>query len=166
MTCARCGAQNPDGNMFCQVCGTPLAAPAARVATAPAPSPVYAASPGAMQGPPPSAAPPTFGPQGYQSPYVAPSGPPAPVHRTPWMLIIAGVVALVLLMAGCGTALAIIGNRSANSNTKNNTSGTTITDVPSPSPIGSPTPVGSPVPTPSANPSGAFTESNDGVTMA
>jgi len=162
VTCARCGAQNPDGNVYCQVCGTPLAAAPARIATAQPPAPTYAPPPGVMQGPPPSAAPPAFGPQGYQSPYVVPSGPPAPVHRTPWMLIIAGVVVLVLLMAGVGTALAIIGSRSPN----NNTSGTTITDVPSPSPVSSPSAVGSPIPTPSVNPSGVATESNDGVTMS
>lgn len=84
------------------------------------------------------------------------------MHRTPWMLIIAGVVALIVLMAGCGTALAVIGSRA---NSSNNTSGTTISDLPSPSPGVTPTPIASPISTPSTNPSGAATESNDGLTM-
>jgi hypothetical protein len=98
-------------------------------------------------------------PGGYQSPYYAPSGPTAPVHRTPWMLIIAAVVGLIVLMAGCGTALAILGSRG------NNSSGTTLTDLPSPSPATTPSPVASPIPSPSTNASGVATESNDGVTM-
>jgi len=97
------------------------------------------------------------GPGTYQSPYYVPSGPVPPVHRTPWMLIIAGVVALVVLMAGCGTALAIIGNRSSN-----NTNGTSLTspDLASPSPAVTPSPIASPT-----GVAGAHTESNDGVTM-
>jgi hypothetical protein len=78
------------------------------------------------------------------------------------MMIIAGVVGLIVLMAGCGTALAIIGNRA---NSGNNPSGTTISDLPSPSPAVTPTPIASPIPTPSTNPSGVATESNDGLTM-
>ena len=101
------------------------------------------------------------GPGGYQSPYYAPSAPGAPVHRTPWMLIIAGVVGLVVLMAGCGTAIAVLGNRS----NAGNTSGTTLSDLPSPSPAGTPTPIASPISTPSVNSSGVATESNDGLTM-
>jgi hypothetical protein len=77
------------------------------------------------------------------------------------MLIIAAVVGLVVLMAGCGTALAIIGNRGS----ANTTSGTTISDLPSPSPATTPTPVASPIPTPSTNPSGVATESNDGLSI-
>jgi hypothetical protein len=76
------------------------------------------------------------------------------------MLIIAAVVALVVLMAGCGTALAIIGNRASN-----NTSGSTISDLPSPSPGTTPSPVASPIPTPSTNSSGVVIESNDGLSM-
>ncbi|HEY3086384.1 MAG TPA: zinc-ribbon domain-containing protein [Candidatus Dormibacteraeota bacterium] len=158
MTCARCGAQNPDGNLYCQVCGTPLTAPA-RVAAAPPPAVPPGPPPGAIQGPPPNIAPPMPSPGGYQSPYYAPSGPTAPVHRTPWMLIIAAVVGLIVLMAGCGTALAILGSRG------NNSSGTTLTDLPSPSPATTPSPVASPIPSPSTNASGVATESNDGVTM-
>jgi hypothetical protein len=75
------------------------------------------------------------------------------------MLIIAGVVALVVLMAGCGTALAILGNR----NSANNTGAADVSspDVASPNPGVTPTPVGSPTPVAS---SGA-TESNDGLTI-
>src|SRR3979409_552238 len=103
VTCARCGTQNPDGNQFCQACGTPLA-----VAVAPPPAT-------ALPGPPAAPPPP---PGGYQSPYYAPSavGPQPPVHRTPWTLIIAAIVVLVLLMAGCGTAIAVLGSRAANNN--------------------------------------------------
>jgi zinc-ribbon domain len=174
LTCARCGNQNPDGNAFCQVCGTPLAVRAQPSAVAaPPPAPVaaggYMAPPPAVpppryvQGPPPGMAPPMVGPTGYQSPYYSPSAPGGPVHRTPWMLIIAGVVGLIVLMAGCGTALAVLGNRASSSN--NNTSGTTISDLPSPSPAVTPTPVASPIATPSTNPSGGASESNDGVIM-
>ena len=99
LTCARCGTQNPDGNLYCQACGTPLTAPAAPVATA--------APPGLSAGPPPGIAPPMAGSTGYQSPFYTPVGPTPPAHRTPWLLIIAGIVALTLLMAGCGTALAV-----------------------------------------------------------
>lgn len=128
VTCARCGTQNPDGNQFCQACGTPLV-----VASAQPPAP-----PSALPGPPASPPPP---PPAYQSPYYAPSavGPQPPVHRTPWTLIIAAVVVLVLLMAGCGTAIAVLGNR----NSAINTGGGIL---PSPSPAGTPTPVGSPTP--------------------
>ncbi len=155
MTCARCGAQNPDGNLYCMSCGTPLTASA--VATAPMQGPPSAPPPGPLPGPPPGPPPGIAPPTGYQSPYYTPSGPVPPVHRTPWMLIIAGVVALVVLMAGCGTALAIIGNRSSN-----NTNGSSLSspDVASPSPGVTPSPIGSPTAT-----SGAHTESNDGVTM-
>src|SRR5437879_1758311 len=126
VTCARCGTQNPDGNQFCQACGTPLA-----VAAAP-PS-----APSALPGPPAAPPPP---PPGYQSPYYAAGavGPQPPVHRTPWTLIIAGIVVLVLLMAGCGTALAILGNRS----TSNQGAGV----LPSPSPAVTPTPGTTPTP--------------------
>ena len=96
-------------------------------------------------------------PGGYQSPYYVPTGPVPPVHRTPWMLIIAGIVALVVLMAGCGTALAIIGNRSSS-----NTNGTALTspEIASPSPAVTPSPIASPT-----GVSGAHTEANDGVTI-
>ncbi|HKW60641.1 MAG TPA: zinc ribbon domain-containing protein [Candidatus Dormibacteraeota bacterium] len=140
MTCARCGAQNPDGNLYCQSCGTPL--------TAAPPAPMPGPPPGPPSGPPPSMAPPVFtGPAGYASPYYAPAGVTAPVHRTPWMLIIAAVVALVVLMAGCGTALAILGNRGSVS-----ISGSVGTaDLPSPTPAVTPSPVAS-SPTPASGP--------------
>jgi hypothetical protein len=159
VTCARCGTQNPDGNQFCQSCGTPLTARPSAVA-APPPAPV---------GPPPPAppaayaSPPMPGPPAYSSPYYAPSAQTAPVHRTPWMLIIAGVVGLIVLMAGCGTALAVIGSRASSGN---NTSGTTLSDdLSSPSPASTPSPVASPVATPSPGQSGGTTESNDGLSI-
>src|ERR1700682_6509033 len=131
LRCARCGAQNPDGNAFCQACGTPLTA-AARV-------PPPGAPPGVI-GPPPGLAPPmqTIG-GGYQSPYYVPAVPHAPVHRTPWMLIIAGVIGLVIVMAGCGTVLAVIASHGTVTGSGGVTSG-----LPSPNPGGSPGPAGSP----------------------
>src|SRR6266849_4450915 len=110
VACARCGTVNPDGNQFCQTCGTPLTAaafgPSGPPGAPPGPPPGYM-----PPGPPPGAAAP-----GYQSPYYAPSAASAqaPVHRTPWVLIITAVVVLVVVMAGCGTAFAIIGARSGN----------------------------------------------------
>jgi hypothetical protein len=74
------------------------------------------------------------------------------VHRTPWTLIIAAIVVLVLLMAGCGTAIAVLGSRSSSNN-----QGAGI--LPSPSPAGTPTPVGNPTPVTT----GAGTVSNNGV---
>ena len=143
VTCARCGTQNPDGNQFCQACGTPLAVAAGQPG-APAPA-------SALPGPPPAPAP----PGGYQSPYYAASavGPQPTVHRTPWMLIIAGIVVLVLLMAGCGTAIALFGGRTSGNQ------GAGI--LPSPSPAGSPNPVASPTPTTTAG----GTASNNGVAV-
>jgi hypothetical protein len=153
--CARCGAQNPDGTLYCMNCGTPLTAGTSAVATAAPAGPPPVAPPG----PPPGIAPPMAAPAGYQSPYYMPSGPVAPMHRIPWMLIIAGVVALVVLMAGCGTALAILGNR--NSTNTTGAGDLSSPDVSSPSPGGTPSPVGSPT----AAASGATTESNDGLTI-
>ena len=150
LTCARCGAQNPDGNVYYQACGAPLAAPAGF-------APAAAAAPGAVPGPPPGIPPPTAGPAGYQSPYYIPApGASVPVHRTPWTLIIAVVVALIVLMAGGGTALALLGNRGSA-----NTPGGGIADVPSPTPAASPSPVASP--TSSSTSPGTF--SNDALTL-
>ncbi len=162
LTCARCGAQNPEGNLYCQSCGNPLAAVPAAAAPPPYP-PGAPPEPQAFVGPPPGIAPPVAGPTGYQaptgyqSPYYAPSAPVAPVHRTPWMLIIAAVVALTVLMAGCGTALAILGNRG----TANNSGPGVGTELPSPTPGVTPTPIASPT----SAPLGATTESNDGVSV-
>jgi hypothetical protein len=136
VTCARCGTQNPDGNQFCQACGTPLAV------AAPPPAPP-------AQAPSPIPAP----PGAYQSPYYAPSavGPQPPVHRTPWVLIISAIVVLVLLMAGCGTAIAVLGSRIS----LGNSSGI----LPSPSPAGTPSPLPSPPP-------GSTLASNQGETFS
>src|SRR5207253_2029709 len=76
----------------------------------PAPPPPPPA--GAVAGPPPGIAPPVVAAGGYQSPFYTPPAVPAAVHRTPWMLIIAAVLLLTVLMAGFGTAMAILGNRS------------------------------------------------------
>jgi hypothetical protein len=148
VTCARCGTQNPDGNQFCQACGTPLAMAAPPAVMSPPVAPVPGAPlPGTLPGPPPGA---------YQSPYYAPSavGPQPPVHRTPWILIISAIVVLVVLMAGCGTAIALFGNRA---------SGQGNSLLPSPSPAGTPSP--SPKTSPSPVTAGAGTISNKGVTF-
>ena len=97
-----------------------------------------------------------FGPGGYQSPYYTPTGPAVRVHRTPWMLIGAGVVGLVVLMAGAGTALALLGSR--NQSTASATPEVNST-LPSPTSGLIPSPVASPVSTTGG------TESNDGVTV-
>jgi len=125
LTCPRCGIQNPDGNSFCQACGTPL----------------QAAAPPPLVGPPPNIPPPA-----YQSPYYAPAAgmPYTPVHRTPWVLILSAVLGLVLVMAGCGTALALLNSRNANQASSSGLG----SDLPSPSPAGTPSPVPSPSPTP------------------
>ena len=108
-------------------------------------------------GPPAGISPPVAGPTGYQSPYYAPAAPVVPLSRTPWTLIIAGVVALLVLMAGFGTALAVIANRGSS-----NTNGTAIgSDIPSPTPGTTPSPIASPTPTAL----GTTTASNDGVTL-
>jgi zinc ribbon protein len=160
LTCARCGAQNPEGNAFCQACGTPLTAVAAAVApgnppwsAAPPPGP----PPGGVAGPPPGLAPPmqTMG-GGYQSPYYVPTAPHAPVHRTPWTLIISAVVVLVIAMAGCGTLLAVLASRGAVTVGGGITSG-----LPSPTPGGTP----SPLVTPTGPTTGPGTVSNVGVVV-
>jgi hypothetical protein len=79
-------------------------------------------------GPPPDLPPPV-----YQSPYYAPTagGYQAPVHRTPWVLIVSAVLGLIVVMAGCGTAYAFL-------NARNQSSAGVL---PSPSPAGTPSPV-------------------------
>jgi hypothetical protein len=148
----------------------PAAAPGPPPAAAPGPPPAApgwaVAAPPVAAPPPPQAAPawgvvpapaPPAGyasPPGYTSPYYAPVGDTRqpPVHRTPWTIIIAAVVALVVVMAGCGTAVALLTN-------KVNITGGITADLPSPTPAGSPSPVASP---------SAFsgnTASNDYVTI-
>jgi hypothetical protein len=141
LACPRCGAQNPDGNAYCQACGTPLAAPVAATA-------------GTFAGPPPGMAPPAAAPA-YQSPYFVPSGPSVAVHRTPWMLIIAAVVVLTVLMAGAGTALALLESRAAQTPPS-----ASILDIPSPTPGLTPSPVASPTTTAQTG-----LQSNDGFTL-
>src|SRR3989442_9983173 len=144
VTCARCGTQNPDGNQFCQACGTPARGARGQPGFA---SPPATALPGPPPGPPPGA---------YQSPYYSPSavGPQPPVHRTPWVLIISAIVVLVVLMAGCGTAFAILGSRANN----NGSAGI----LPSPSPAGSPSPVPTPTPT---TPGGTVSNKGESFTL-
>jgi hypothetical protein len=131
LTCPRCGAANPDGNSFCQACGTQLAAIVQPASSTPAP----------VVGPPPDLPPPS-----YQSPYYTPGDGSAqpPVHRTPWLVIVSAVVGLVLVMGACGTALAFFNARNANQ-----TSSTGLgSGLPSPTPAGTPSPIvqGSPTP--------------------
>src|SRR3984893_12556985 len=95
LACPRCGTQNPDGNAFCQAYGTTLAAVAPAVGRGPL---RYLRQ--LSVGPPPNVPPPS-----YQSPYYtpAPGAAQPPVHRAPWMMIIAAVVGLVVVMAGWAT---------------------------------------------------------------
>jgi hypothetical protein len=159
IACARCGAQNPDGNRFCQSCGAPLAAvpqqPATPVGGAPAAPWQAVPYPGqAVQAPPP----PPPGPQpAYASPYYAPAagGAQPPVHRTPWVMIVAVVVGLVVIMAGCGTVLAFSGFG------KKTQTGSGFNALTSPSPAGTPTPLPSPTGTPGS--SGSETNSSETV---
>ena len=147
LTCARCGEQNPDGNQFCSACGTPLTAAAAAPQSAPPPAPPsWLATPpqqaaATATAPPVAYASPPPAPVAYASPYYAPGAamPQAPVHRTPWVLIVSAVVVLIVVMAGCGTAIALLGGKAS-------ISGGITPDVPSPSPAGSPSPVASPLP--------------------
>src|ERR1700682_1878861 len=153
LTCARCGAQNPDGNQFCAACGTPLTAAAVGVPSA--------LSPVAPPGQPPSALPRAYAsppqlPVAYASPYYAPAAaaPQAAVHRTPWVLIISAVVVLVVVMAGCGTAIALLGAGGF-------TAGGGIAGVPSPTPGTSPSPIASPT----SSTKGATSVTNLGATV-
>ena len=141
LACPRCGTQNPDGNAYCQACGTPLAAPVAVTVGA------YAGPPAGMAPPPPS--------PGFQSPYYAPTGASIPVHRTPWMLIIAGVLVATVLAAGIGTALALLGSRGTQTS-----SNSAIADIPSPTPGLTPSPVASATTTTQTG-----LQSNDGFTL-
>ena len=157
LVCSRCGTQNPDSNKFCQACGTPLAAavppppatpvgPTAASPFTPPPPPVGVAAPAQPPGPPP----------GYQSPYYAPAaGAPQPgVHRTPWVAIIAVIVGLIVIMAGCGTVLAFSGFGKTTANTGGFKS------------LASPSPAGSPSPVPSQTPNQSSTSaSNDSETV-
>ena len=99
-------------------------------------------------GPPPDLPPPV-----YQSPYYAPTPGvyQPPVHRTPWVLIVSAVVGLIVVMAGCGTAFALI-------NARNNQTSSDV--LPSPSPAGTPSPVQTTSP-----PAGASTSSTSAVSV-
>jgi hypothetical protein len=208
IVCARCGTQNPDGNQFCQACGTPLAAtqpelvsptrpgppaspfppppgapglppePGAGMppdAGFPPPPPAGLPPPAAFPPPPPAGLPPpvpagyTPSAEGYLSPYYAASavGPQHQVHRMSWILIVSAIVGLVVIMAGCGTAIALIG---ANRNSgQTNTTGIKLV-VPSPtpgaSPSGSPSPNVTPSPPATPTPTSVGnTASNTGETV-
>ena len=114
----------------------------------PGPPPVSAAPPVAYASPPGA-------PVAYANPYYSPTGafPQAPVHRVPWVLILAAVFGLIVLMAGCGTAIALFNHGQAG------VTGTIAADVPSPTPAGSPSPIASPI-----TPTGP-TASNAGMTV-
>src|SRR6266581_6409099 len=160
LVCARCGTQNPDTNKFCQACGTPLAAPApppAMPVGATAASPFTEAPPPAAAFPgPPAGVPP--GPPAYASPYYSPTGAGQQpgVHRTPWVLIVGVIVALVVVMGGVGTVLAF-------TLASHNTSSSGFGAVSSPSPAVSPKPGSSP--SPSSQPTNGSSVSNDGETV-
>jgi len=86
------------------------------------------------------------------------------VHRTPWVLIIGAVAGLLVVMVGCGTALALIGHNAAN---QTNTTGISLPIVPSPSPAGSPgqTPSSSPSPSPASTSVSTASNAGESVTV-
>jgi hypothetical protein len=142
MICARCGTQNPDGNQFCQACGTPLvgaaAAPIGATAASPFPTPATPVGPAYIAAP--------FGtPPPYQTPYYAPT-PAAPqpqIHRTPWVLMISVIVGLIVVMAGGGVVLGATGLGPLASQDRS------AQPLTSPSPAATPGAGGSPSPSPS-----------------
>ena len=174
LVCPRCSTQNPDGNSFCMACGSalnaPPLAPAMPVGATPAspfteppafttPPPAVYSSPPAAYAPPPAAyAPPPAAPPAYQSPYYPPAtgGIQPPVHRAPWLVIIAVVVLLVLVMAGVGTVLAVGFGHSSNQ------AASDIRQLSSPSPAGAPSPPSS---SPSPIISSPTSASNAGVAV-
>jgi hypothetical protein len=101
-----------------------------------------------MMGPPPDLPPPV-----YQSPYYAPTPGvyQPPVHRTPWVLIVSAVIGLIVVMAGCGTAFALL-------NARNNQTSSDV--LPSPSPAGTPSPIQTTSP-----PAGASTSSTSAASV-
>jgi hypothetical protein len=130
--------------------GAPPAAPTWSVAPPQMPpSPTSSTAPPLVYASPPAAL------AAYASPYYTPTGAfrQAPVHRTPWVLILAAIFGLIVLMAGCGTAIALFNNGKAG------VTATITADVPSPTPAGSPSPIASPI-----TPTGPTT-SNAGVTV-
>lgn len=171
LVCPRCSTQNPDGNSFCQSCGAPLSAqpPMPAMAVGAVAASPFTQPPPAYTTPPPAApyGPPPGPPPAYQSPYYPPGAGIAqpPVHRVPWLVIVAVIVVLVVVMAGVGTVLAFGLSRSTSQN------GTTLSELSSPSPAGSPSPVPSasapPVSTPtSASNAGVAVPLPDGWTVA
>lgn len=135
VACARCGAQNADGNGYCQACGAQLTAQSGGVATSTIPGP--------PPGPPPGAAAPIYSQDAYRSPYYTPAAPGTAVRRTPWALIVGAIVAFAVVVAGIGTAFALI----ANHNPSPSTSINGPAQIPSPTPGLIPSPVASPVST-------------------
>jgi len=116
--------------------------------------------PPAFTTPPPTVyAPPPAPPPVYQSPYYPPAtgAIQPPVHRTPWVAIIAVVVVLVLVMAGVGTVLAVGFAHTSNQ------AASDVKELSSPSPAGSPSPVPSFSPQPTV--SSPTSASNAGVAV-
>lgn len=147
VACARCGAQNPDANGYCQACGAQLNGQPAHFA--------IATIPGPPPGPPAGIAAPIYSQVAYRSPYYTPGAPLAPVHRTPWALIVGVILGLAVVVAAVGTAFALL----ANHNSSPSASSTGPAEIPSPTPGLIPSPVASPVSTT------ATTEVNAGVVV-
>ena len=75
LVCPRCATQNPDGNTFCQACGSPLNAPppAPAMPAVAVPASPFTEPPAYTTPPPPAAyAPPPPPPAAYQSPFYPP----------------------------------------------------------------------------------------------
>jgi len=131
--CARCGANNPDANRFCQNCGQPLTAAAAPPAQPAAPPPPAAPAP-----PPPQPA--------YQTPYYQPQpGQAVMVHRSsPWLIIgiIGGLFAFMVVAVI--VIAAILLRPSPAPNPRPVAQHTTVPSSPAPTSV----PVARPAPTP------------------
>ncbi|MBV8194665.1 MAG: zinc ribbon domain-containing protein [Candidatus Dormibacteraeota bacterium] len=119
--CPNCGNVNSTDNAFCTKCGAALAQtamtqPVAGVpGTPPTPTPVApTAPPSPAAVTPPGPQPPAGGPlPGYtpgQSAFLPPPAPGTapPVNKTSHALLIGGIIALVVLLAGGGVAFAAI----------------------------------------------------------
>lgn len=109
--CTRCGAQNPDGNLYCQACGTPLAA-AAPVAASSAPGgqPSWLPSPAAA---PPQYSAPTYpAPPQAQSPYYVPSAPAPAVRRMPWTMLVGPILIVTLVLVAGGVLWGLLHGQS------------------------------------------------------
>jgi hypothetical protein len=177
VTCANCGAQNPDGNAYCQNCGQPLAAPPPAApgtgdTSQTVIAPLAGAQPPPAAGPPPG--PPAYGggapagggygaiPPGGAPPYQQFGGgmPPGmpPQHRLPVFAIVGAVIGAIILLALAAVVVHAVASKSS-------TTPTPIIAPPTPTSAVSPTPVTSPTTTGgTATPTAQTTQTGQTVT--